>query len=140
MRQIERCKLGIREALRAAEEAGGDRPIPARKFDADGEIDQTHIFCAKCHGGESFEARHVLCSIWAGPGKALSPRRMHSTDHPPPTALTAGSSGALAGRAGMHVGSLPIKHVFQVLRLQGSRPSGRTVSPWRLFSPPRAGV
>ena len=56
--QIERCKLGIREALRACCEAGGDRPIPARHFDTeDGEIDEAHIFCAACRGPESFEVR-----------------------------------------------------------------------------------
>ena len=53
--QIEKCKLNIREAVKECEASGGDRPILARHFDEDGEIDQKWIFCAKCKDQESYE-------------------------------------------------------------------------------------
>lgn len=55
--QIEKCKLSMREALKACEEAGGDAVIPAEVYDPNGELDEEHIFCAKCSIGQCFEAR-----------------------------------------------------------------------------------
>ena len=55
MLQIEKCKLGIREAVKQCEMSSGDRQILARHFDEDGEIDQKWIFCAKCSDAESYE-------------------------------------------------------------------------------------
>lgn len=54
--QIERCKLGIRDAVRECEASGGDKAIAEAHFDGeDGEIDQADIFCAKCLDPESYE-------------------------------------------------------------------------------------
>ncbi len=58
--QIEKCKLGIREAVKECEISSGDRQILARHFDEDGEIDQKWIFCAKCCEAESYEVDHKL--------------------------------------------------------------------------------
>lgn len=55
--QIEKCKLSMREALKACEDAGGDAVIPAEKYDPSGELDEEHIFCAKCRIGQCFEVR-----------------------------------------------------------------------------------
>ena len=55
--QIEKCKLSMREALKACEEASGDAVIPADKYDPSGELDEEHIFCAKCRIGQCFEVR-----------------------------------------------------------------------------------
>lgn len=55
LKQVEKCRLLIREAIKACEEAGGQRTIPAAAYDSDGELDQAHIFCAQCDGVESFE-------------------------------------------------------------------------------------
>ncbi|KAK9846396.1 hypothetical protein WJX81_002962 [Elliptochloris bilobata] len=60
--QIEKCKLIMREALKACQEAGGDAVIPAEVYDANGELDEEHIFCAKCRIGQCFEGNDiVLC-------------------------------------------------------------------------------
>jgi hypothetical protein len=47
----------MRESLKACEEAGGDAVIPAALYDPSGELDEAHIFCAKCRVGQCFEAR-----------------------------------------------------------------------------------
>jgi hypothetical protein len=60
--QVARCKDAIRAAVRFCEAAGGDAAIPASAFDADGEIDQLSIFCARCRGAESTDDNDiVLC-------------------------------------------------------------------------------
>ncbi len=70
MAQIEKCKLGIREAVKECEISSGDRQILARHFDEDGEIDQKWIFCAKCCEAESYE---VSCKPTLQPNPALKP-------------------------------------------------------------------
>lgn len=54
--QVEKCKLAMREAVKECEESGGDRAIPEEHIDEDGEIDEKHIFCGRCHDPESYEA------------------------------------------------------------------------------------
>ena len=56
-KQIEKCKLKIREVLKECEEVGGARPIPATNFDDNGELDEKHIFCSQCLEPESYEVR-----------------------------------------------------------------------------------
>lgn len=46
--QIEKCRGIILDCIRLCDEAGGDRPIPQELFDDDGELDECHIFCARC--------------------------------------------------------------------------------------------
>ena len=41
--------------MKLCEEAEGDKAIPAELYDADGELDEAHIFCAKCLDKESFD-------------------------------------------------------------------------------------
>ena len=55
--QIEKCKLGMREAVKECEESGGDRAIPAEHIDEDGEIDEKYILCGRCNDPESYEVR-----------------------------------------------------------------------------------
>ncbi len=62
--QIEKCKLSMRESLKACEEAGGDAVIPAELYDPNGELDEEHIFCAKCRIGHCFEARPPPRACW----------------------------------------------------------------------------
>ena len=50
--QIEKSKAALRELLQRCEEAEGT-PIPAAHYDSDGELDETHIFCAICGRGDS---------------------------------------------------------------------------------------
>jgi hypothetical protein len=58
--QIEKCKLGMREAVKECEESGGDRAIPAEHIDEDGEIDEKYIHCGRCHDPESYEVRFPI--------------------------------------------------------------------------------
>lgn len=52
----------LRDCLRVCDEAEGDRAIPAELFDADGELDQRHIFCAKCGRNDATDDNDiVLC-------------------------------------------------------------------------------
>ncbi len=53
--QVERCKAVIRDAVKAIEEAGGRRAIPAAAFDDDGGVGEADIFCAACDIDESTE-------------------------------------------------------------------------------------
>lgn len=53
--QVERCKAVIRDAVKAIEEGGGLRAIPADAFDSDGGVGEKHIFCAACEIDESTE-------------------------------------------------------------------------------------
>ena len=43
--------------MKFCEEAEGDKAIPSEHFDADGELPEEFIFCAKCLKGESGEVR-----------------------------------------------------------------------------------
>lgn len=53
--QIEKCKLGMREAVKECEESNGDRAIASEHIDELGEIDEKEIFCGRCHDPESYE-------------------------------------------------------------------------------------
>lgn len=57
---MEKCKLLIREAIKACEEAGGQLAIAEAAYDSDGGLDQAHIFCAACDGIESFEVQQAV--------------------------------------------------------------------------------
>ena len=50
-----KCQAVIRECVKFCEEAEGDKAIPSDHFDADGELPEQYIFCAKCLKGESGE-------------------------------------------------------------------------------------
>ncbi len=65
--QVEKCKLLIREAIKACEEAGGQRAIAEAAYDSDGGLDQAHIFCAACNGIESFEVGVAASSAGRSP-------------------------------------------------------------------------
>ena len=45
--QVEKCRGVILDCLRQCDEAQGDRSIPQELFDAEGELDEQHIFCAR---------------------------------------------------------------------------------------------
>lgn len=55
-----RCKMVIRDAVKAIEEAGGLRAIPATAFDSEGGVGEADIFCGVCHIDESTEVIGVL--------------------------------------------------------------------------------
>lgn len=50
----------IRDAVKAIEEAGGLRAIPAAAFDSEGGVGEADIFCGVCHIDESTEVPSVL--------------------------------------------------------------------------------
>ena len=59
--QVEKCKTVIRDCVKFCEDAEGDKAIPSECYDTDGELPEKHIFCAKCHTGDSQE---VLPYTW----------------------------------------------------------------------------
>ncbi len=62
--QIEKCKLGMREAVKECEESNGDRAIAPEHIDEQGEIDEKEIFCGRCHNPESYEV--CLSDLFSG--------------------------------------------------------------------------
>ncbi|KAK9810991.1 hypothetical protein WJX73_003945 [Symbiochloris irregularis] len=62
-KQMEKSRQAILECIRLCEEAQGDRPIPADRFDEDGELDEQHIFCARCTDFDTNDEENdiVLC-------------------------------------------------------------------------------
>lgn len=51
--QMDKSRQAILECIRLCEEAEGDRAIPAECFDEDGELDEQHIFCARCSDSDT---------------------------------------------------------------------------------------
>ena len=60
--QIERSKAALKELLARCEEAEG-AAIPAEHYDSDGELDETHIFCAICGRGDSTDVSRLECTL-----------------------------------------------------------------------------
>ena len=55
--QMERCKRSLVACVALCEEAEGDLAIAPSCFDAQGEVGQEHIFCARCRDYESQDVR-----------------------------------------------------------------------------------
>lgn len=58
--RMARCQAAIKNAVRVCEEAQGDTAIAADLFDSDGELDETHIFCARCRGRDSHDDNDII--------------------------------------------------------------------------------
>lgn len=59
--QVEKCKTVVRECVKFCEDAEGDKAISKDCYDSDGELPERHIFCAKCHTGDSQEVSQAQC-------------------------------------------------------------------------------
>ena len=65
--QVKKCRGAILECIRLCEEAGGDRAIPRELFDEDGELDEHHIFCARCTDYETNDEARL--PLFLGPSR-----------------------------------------------------------------------
>ena len=64
---IARAKLIIQENMRFIDEGGNFTSIPKECYTPSGELDEEHIFCAKCLGGDAPEDNDIiLCDGYCG--------------------------------------------------------------------------